>query len=136
MIRSLSAFFPAHNEEENVERMCNALRIVLPNVAEYFEIIIVNDDYPGSETMKKLKEIHNIDPRVVLIGLTRNFGHQMALTAGIDYARGEAVVTLDGDLQHPPELILTLIDNWKKGYDIVYTIRQDVFGVLFFIHRD
>jgi len=128
----ISIVVPVYREEEIIEEFYSKLIKVMEKSGSVFEIIFVNDDYPGSETMKKLKEIHNNDPRVVLIGLTRNFGHQMALTAGIDYARGEAVVTLDGDLQHPPELILTLIDNWKKGYDIVYTIRQDVFGETLF----
>ncbi len=128
----ISIVVPVYREEEIIEDFYNELIKILEKSGLVFEIIFVNDDYPGSETMKKLKEIHNNDPRVILIGLTRNFGHQMALTAGIDYARGEAVVTLDGDLQHPPELILSLIDNWKKGYDIVYTIRQDVLGETLF----
>ncbi len=127
-----SIVVPVYREEEIIEEFYNELVRVMEKSRAVFEIIFVNDDYSSSETMRILREIHNHDPRVVLIGLTRNFGHQMALTAGMDYARGDAVITMDGDLQHPPELILTLIENWRKGYDIVYTIRKDVLGETLF----
>ena len=129
---NVSVVVPVYREEEIIKDFYNELVKVMEKSGATFEVIFVHDDYSTSGTMLKLKELHNNDPRVVIIGLTRNFGHQVALTAGIDYARGEAVVTLDGDLQHPPELILTLIDYWKKGYDIVYTIRENVLGESFF----
>ncbi len=128
----ISVVAPVYKEKEIIRDFYNKLIKVLEKSGAIFEVIFVNDDYSNSETMKILKDIHDRDPRVVVIGLTRNFGHQVALTAGIDYARGEAVVMLDSDLQHPPELILTLIDYWKKGYEIVYTERQDVLGESFF----
>ncbi|MBI5739279.1 MAG: glycosyltransferase family 2 protein [Nitrospirae bacterium] len=128
----ISVVVPVYREEEIINDFYNELIRVMEKSGTVFEIIFVNDDFSNSETMKKLEAIHNKDNRVVLIGFTRNYGHQMALTAGIDYARGDAVVMLDADLQHPPELILTLIDNWKKGYDIVYTIREDVLGETLF----
>lgn len=128
----VSVVAPVYKEEEVIRDFYNELRKVMEKSGTAFEIIFVNDDYSTSEAMKILKEIHSNDSRVVVIGLTRNFGHQVALTAGIDYARGEAVVMLDSDLQHPPEIILTLIDYWKKGYDVVYTMREDVLGEKFF----
>lgn len=128
----ISVVVPVYREEEIIDDFYNELIRVMEKSATVFEIIFVNDDLSNSQTMRKLQQIHNNDNRVVLIGLARNFGHQIALTAGIDYARGDAVVMLDADLQHPPELILALIDNWKKGYDIVYTIREDVLGETLF----
>lgn len=128
----ISIVVPVYREEEIINDFYNELVKVVESSGTVFEIIFVHDDRSNSETMQKLKEIHYNDPRVVIIGLTRNFGHQIALTAGMDYARGEAVITMDGDLQHPPELIPALIENWKKGYDIVYTIREDVLGESFF----
>lgn len=73
--------------------------------------------------------MHQHDPRVKAISFSRNFGHQAALSAGIDYARGDAVIMMDGDLQHPPELLPTLIQYWLDGNDIVYTVREDTVGV-------
>lgn len=127
----ISIVVPVYKEEEIIIDFYNEVIQVMEKSGVIFEVIFVHDDNSSSETMQKLVKLHENDSRVVIIGLSRNFGHQVALTAGIDYARGEAVVTLDGDLQHPPELILTLIDYWKKGYDIVYTIREDVLGVSF-----
>jgi len=128
----ISVVVPVYKEEEVVEEFYNHLIKIMEEIKIDFEIIFVHDDYSNNETMTILKNIHSRDPRVVILGLTRNFGHQIALTAGIDYARGKAVVMLDGDLQHPPELILNLIEYWRNGYDIVYTIRQDVLGETFF----
>ena len=128
----VSIVVPVYREEEIIKDFYNELIKVMEKSGTFFEVIFVHDDFSSSETMQRLKEIYDGDSRVVILGLTRNFGHQVALTAGIDYARGGAVITLDGDLQHPPELILTLIDYWKKGYDIVYTIRDDVLGESFF----
>lgn len=128
----ISIVVPVYKEEEIIDEFYGRLADVMKKTNFNFEIIFVNDDYPGSKTMKVLKEIHLRDSRVRIIGLTRNFGHQIALTAGIDYARGEAVIMLDSDLQHPPDLIADLINHWKQGYDIVYTIRQDVLGETFF----
>jgi dolichol-phosphate mannosyltransferase len=128
----ISVVAPVYKEHEIIRDFYNQLITTMERSGMEFEIIFVNDDYSDSETMQILKDIHNNDPRIAVIGLTRNFGHQVALTAGIDYARGEAVVMLDSDLQHPPELILTLVDYWKKGYEIVYTVRQDVLGETLF----
>jgi len=124
----ISIVVPVYKEEEVIEEFYNKLVKVMEATKFSFEIIFINDDYPDSSTMVVLKKICQRDPRVLVIGFTRNFGHQIALTAGIDYARGEAVIMLDSDLQHPPDLIPDLIKAWKQGYDVVYTIRQDVLG--------
>ncbi len=88
-----------------------------------FEILFVNDGSRDA-TLKNILEIAENDPRVRYVSFSRNFGHQFALLAGIDRAGGDAVVTLDGDLQHPPELIPELLEHWRQGYDVVYTVRE------------
>lgn len=128
----ISVVIPVYKEEAIIDDFYRELLDVMENTGTVFEIIFVHDDSSSSETMKALKKIHDNDPRVVVIGFSRNFGHQIALTAGIDYARGDAVVMLDGDLQHPPELIPKMIDLWRQGYEIVYTIREDVLGETIF----
>lgn len=128
----ISVVVPVYKEEEIIVDFYRELLAVMEKTGTVFEIIFVHDDSSNSDTMKALKKIHNNDPRVVVIGFSRNFGHQIALTAGIDYARGDAVVMLDGDLQHPPELIPKMIALWRQGYEIVYTIREDVLGETIF----
>ncbi len=125
---TVSIVVPVYKEKEVIEEFYNELMKVMEYMRNNFEVIFVNDDTADSETMQILKKIHYSDERVRVISLSRNFGHQIALTAGIDYARGDAVIMLDGDLQHPPKLIPAMIDYWKQGYDIVYTIREDVLG--------
>jgi len=124
----ISVVVPVYKESEIIEYFYQQLLKVMERLGMSFEIIFINDDNPDSETMQVLKRILSQDERIKIISFTRNFGHQVALTAGIDYARGDAVIMLDSDLQHPPELIRTLIDYWKQGYDIVYTVRKDVLG--------
>lgn len=124
----ISIVAPVYKEKEIIEDFYQQLIKVMEKLKSSFEIIFVHDDSPDSGTMQVLKKIHSHDERVKVISFTRNFGHQIALSAGIDYAGGDAVIMLDSDLQHPPDLIPTLIDYWKQGYDIVYTLRQDVLG--------
>lgn len=124
----ISIVVPIFRETEIIRDFYHELNQVMKKIKTSFEIIFVHDDCPESASMQILKDIYNNDPHVKIIGLSRNFGQQVALTAGIDYASGDAVITLDGDLQHPPELILELISYWRNGYDIVYTIRKDVSG--------
>jgi len=128
----ISAVVPVFQEEEIIEDFYAELSSVMKDTGMRYEIIFVNDDYPNSKTMRKLRIIHDRDPNVVIIGLARNFGHQEALTAGIDFARGDVVVMLDADLQHPPRLIFDLLAQWRKGFDIVYTKRGDAVGETLF----
>lgn len=112
---------PAFNEEENLPVLIHRLIAVMEQYESY-EILIV-DDGSSDQTRHVLRELSKEYPVVRFISFSRNFGHQMALRAGYDNARGEAVICLDADLQHPPELIPALVDKWREGYEVVYTVR-------------
>ena len=118
----ISLVIPAFNEEENLPTLVHRLMGVMDRYDSY-EILIV-DDGSSDETRFVLRQLSLQYPVVRYLSFSRNFGHQMALRAGYDHARGEAVICLDADLQHPPELIPTLIDKWREGYEVVYTVRQ------------
>jgi polyisoprenyl-phosphate glycosyltransferase len=117
----LSVVAPVYNEEATVEefygRVCGALGGVR------FELVLV-DDGSTDGTSGVLDRLATTDPRVRVVCLSRNFGHQTALTAGLDHARGNAVVMLDADLQDPPELIPRMLDHWRTGCDVVYAVRE------------
>ena len=116
----LSIVVPAYNEEEVLPEFHKRLTSVLEEVEGACEILYVND---GSSD-RTLEVLNNFkDPRVAIIDLSRNFGKEIALTAGLDHARGEAVVVIDADLQDPPELIPKFIEKWQEGYDVVYARR-------------
>jgi dolichol-phosphate mannosyltransferase len=116
----LSVVAPVFNEEELVEefyaRVCAAL------AGLQFELVLV-DDGSTDATPRMLDQLAENDPRVRVVFLSRNFGHQTALTAGLDHARGDAVVMMDADLQDPPEVILEMLDHWRSGCDVVYAVR-------------
>jgi dolichol-phosphate mannosyltransferase len=118
--RLLSVVAPVYNEQELVEafvrRACAAVS-ALP-----FELVIVNDGSTDA-TPALLDRIAEADPRVRVVHLSRNFGHQAALTAGLEHAIGDVVVMIDADLQDPPELIETMLDEWRRGSDVVYAVR-------------
>lgn len=120
--RMISVVVPAYNEEENLPVLVHRLMTVLDQYESY-EILIV-DDGSSDQTRHVLRQLSRAYSAVRFLSFSRNFGHQMALRAGYDHARGDAVICLDADLQHPPELIPTLIDKWREGYDVVYTVRQ------------
>lgn len=111
---------PAHNEEEVIPLAFAEISKVMETLGVEWSIVFVND---GSRdcTLDVLEELYERDDRVSYISLSRNFGHQSALAAGLDHARADVVITMDADLQHPPELIPTLLDAWSAGYDIVHT---------------
>ncbi len=121
--KSVSVVVPCYNEQGNIAELYKKLNEVL---AEYnqAEIIFVDDGSTDS-TNAIIKKLTENDKRVQLISLTRNFGHQFALKAGLDHASGECVISLDADLQHPPSLIPDMIKKWNEGYDVVYTRRRD-----------
>jgi polyisoprenyl-phosphate glycosyltransferase len=121
LISVVSACF---NEEANVAKLYERVRDVLDADGQPFELIFV-DDGSFDGTFTELRQLSLRDPRVRVVRLTRNFGHQAALTAGLQQACGEAVVTMDADLQHPPEIIPELVRAWREcGVDIVYAIRD------------
>ena len=126
-----SIVIPVYNEQEVIHETYRRLTEVMRSTKEAYELLFVND---GSKdrTAEIIKEYSEQDPAVVLLDFARNFGHQIAITAGMDYARGEAVVVIDADLQDPPELILEMIEKWKQGFDVVYAKRTKRKGETYF----
>ncbi|MGI2295394.1 glycosyltransferase family 2 protein [Paenibacillus sp. GXUN7292] len=118
-----SVIVPMYNEEEVIEHTYLRLSEVMKQTKAGFELIFVND---GSKdgTVQIIEKIKRNDSTVRLIDFSRNFGHQIAITAGMDYAQGQAIVVIDADLQDPPEVILRMIEKWKEGYEVVYGKRQ------------
>ncbi|WP_421829224.1 glycosyltransferase family 2 protein [Larkinella sp.] len=118
----ISVVVPAHNEEENLPVLINRLESVLAPY-EDFEILII-DDGSMDNTLYVLQQLSHLYQSVRYLSFSRNFGHQAALRAGFDHATGSCVICLDADLQHPPELLPTLIAQWQEGYDVVCAIRK------------
>jgi glycosyltransferase involved in cell wall biosynthesis len=122
-MKKISIVIPAYNEEGNVAMIHQKIKEVFDGLHHYdFEIIFVNDG-SRDNTQQKLEELSSQYEEVKFIEFSRNFGHQPAVKAGMDNAHGNAVISMDGDLQHPPELIPEMIEKWEEGYDIVFTIR-------------
>jgi dolichol-phosphate mannosyltransferase len=121
---AVSVVVPAYNEEGNVRELFRGIVAALSKTHETFEVLFV-DDGSSDSTAERVAAICKADPRVGLIRLSRNFGHQAALMAGLDHARGDAVIVMDADLQHPPDLIPRLIDRWRSGVQVVQSVRQD-----------
>lgn len=115
-----------YNEEEVIETTYRRLTSVLEPIGETYELVLVNDG-SRDRTAEIVRSLCASDPRVKLVDFSRNFGHQIAVTAGMDYASGRAVVLIDADLQDPPELIPEMVARWREGYDVVYgkrTVRK------------
>jgi polyisoprenyl-phosphate glycosyltransferase len=117
-----SVIIPMYNEEAVIEETYRRLKKVMNSTGQPYELLFVND---GSKDLSAdiIRDYCSWDPAVKLIDFSRNFGHQIAITAGMDYASGEAVIIIDADLQDPPELILQMIGKWKEGYEVVYAQR-------------
>ncbi len=126
----ISVVIPAFNEQDNLPVLIQQLTVALKRIGLY-EIIIVNDG-STDETEHVAETLHHLDQNVHFISFTRNFGHQYALKAGLDVAKGDCVISMDADLQHPVSLIPTMICEWENGNDIVYTIRQETKNESFF----
>lgn len=124
MQKKISIVIPVCNEHRNVALIVEEINTTMQTVNYGYEIIFV-DDGSKDATLTAIKTLMQQQHHVFYISLSRNFGHQNALKAGLDAAYGDAVISLDGDLQHPPKLIPQLIKEWENGYDIVYTVRQD-----------
>jgi glycosyltransferase involved in cell wall biosynthesis len=122
---SLSVLVPLHDEEsvipESLRRVCSVLDRIPGGPHE----IVFVDDGSSDRTLEILEEAAALDPRIKVIALSRNFGHQAALTAAMDYANGDAVIVIDGDLQDPPEIIPELVERFRSGYDVVYAQRKE-----------
>jgi len=125
-----SIVIPVYNEQEVLPEFYHRLSRSMEQLDEPYEIIFIND---GSQdrSMEILHKLHVADSRVKIIHLSRNFGHQAAITVGMDYASGDAVITMDADLQDPPEVLLQLIQKYREGYDVVYATRKKRKGETF-----
>ena len=130
-IPTISIAIPVFNEVENIPILYDHLTKVLHDLSFNFEILFV-DDGSTDGTYLAIRDLQKHDRRVKALSLSRNFGHQAALTAGMQYASGDAVITMDGDLQHPPSLVPTLIEKWREGFEIVYTMRESTADESFF----
>ena len=127
----LSIVIPSFNEQNNLQALYSELMKVLPSLNMTWEIIF-SDDGSIDNTWGEIASLHEKDHRVRGVRLSRNFGHQYALLAGLSHAKGKAVITMDSDLQHPPELIKKLVAEWRKGNKIVHTVRMDIEKISFF----
>ena len=113
---------PAVNEEDSLPHFYERVVAVMEQVGEPFEVVLINDG-SSDGTFRVMRALHERDPRVRVVDFSRNFGHQIAISAGLDYARGDAVIIIDSDLQDPPEVIPQLIARWKAGVEVVYAQR-------------
>ncbi len=126
----LSVVVPIFNEEENIRFLHKELSSVLSKITENYEIVAV-DDGSSDPSLALLRLLSQEDPRLKIVSFSRNFGHQIAITAGIEFAKGEAIVIIDADLQDPPELIIEMMKKWTEGYDVVYAVRKERKGESF-----
>ncbi len=128
---TLSVVAPCFNEEGVLHELYRRVHEVLDSSGESWELVLVNDG-SRDRTPEIMRELHAQDSHVKVIDFARNFGHQIAVTAGMDYARGDAVVLIDADLQDPPELILEMLAKWREGFEVVYAVRSERKGETWF----
>lgn len=122
MFPKYSLIIPIYNEEETIAELYRRVKAVMDGLEGESELILVNDG-SRDRSLAMMRELHERDERVCYLSLARNFGHQVAVTAGLNFARGQVVVVLDADLQDPPELIPKLVEQWQQGFDVVYAQR-------------
>jgi dolichol-phosphate mannosyltransferase len=118
----ISVIVPIFNEEEVIPELYRRMAAVLGNIGQPWELVCVNDGSRDA-SLSMLLSLREQDARVKIINFSRNFGHQIAITAGMDYALGDAIAIIDADLQDPPELIGEMFDKWREGYEVVYAVR-------------
>ena len=117
-----SFIIPIYNEEKSIPELYRRMSAVMEQLDAPAELILVNDG-SRDRSLQMLRDLHEKDPRVCYLSLARNFGHQIAVTAGLNFVRGEAIVILDADLQDPPELIPDMVEKWQQGYQVIYAQR-------------
>ncbi len=122
---------PIFNEIEIVDAFCKRIKDVMDATGETWELVLVDDGSTDGST-ERIRELASTSKQIRPVIFARNFGHQIAVTAGLDYARGNAVTIIDADLQDPPEVILDLIEKWKEGYQVVYAVRAEREGESWF----
>jgi glycosyltransferase involved in cell wall biosynthesis len=121
---AISVVIPVFDEEDNLPLLYKRLTKVLGEVEPEYELIFI-DDGSRDHSVHILEELAGLDPHVIVVQLARNFGHQIAISAGLDFARGSGVIIMDADLQDPPEVLPEFIEKWREGHDIVYAIRTN-----------
>ncbi|MBF0139227.1 MAG: glycosyltransferase family 2 protein [Magnetococcales bacterium] len=120
----LSVVVPLYNEEDNVGELYQRLRHVMQEMQQNYELVLV-DNGSVDQTLSLIKALRRDDPHVHYVSLSRNYGHQGGLMAGLHRASGDVVISMDGDLQHPPELIPQLMQKWREGYEVVFTLKRE-----------
>jgi dolichol-phosphate mannosyltransferase len=128
---TISVVAPVYNEEQLLPEFYRRVVETLEPLDEPFEIVLVNDGCHDRSPLI-MRQLHEEDGRVKVLNFSRNFGHQIAITAGTDYAKGRAVVVIDSDLQDPPEVIRDLVERWHEGYQVVYAVRSEREGETWF----
>ncbi len=131
MTPKYSIIAPIYNEVENIPELYRRIREVMDSTDEPWELVVV-DDGSTDGSVDLIRDLADDDARLRPVIFARNFGHQIAVTAGLDYSRGEAVVIIDADLQDPPEVILEMITKWREGFEVVYAIRSEREGETWF----
>ncbi len=131
MVARYSIVIPVYNEELVIEECYKRIKATMDTTSEPYELLFVNDG-SRDKTEAMVSDLCDRDPRVRLISFSRNFGHQIAITAGMEASTGQAIVVIDADLQDPPQVILEMIEKWKEGYDVVYGQRLSREGETFF----
>ncbi|HEY9086963.1 MAG TPA: glycosyltransferase family 2 protein [Anaerolineaceae bacterium] len=131
MLPVFTVIAPIFNEKENLPVLYKRISDVMNSTNEAWELVLVDDGSRDGST-DIIRALAEQDPRVRPVIFARNFGHQIAVTAGLDYSRGQAVVIIDADLQDPPELILEMIEKWREGYEVVYAVRAQREGETWF----
>src|SRR5512140_779499 len=131
MTITYSIIAPIFNEFDNLPDLYRRVKEVMDSTGETWELILVDDGSMDGST-ERIRELAAADANVRPVIFARNFGHQIAVTAGLDYSRGAAAVIIDADLQDPPEVILELIKKWKEGYEVVYAVRAEREGESWF----
>ena len=130
-MKRVSIVVPVYNEADNIAHFVQSVEKVMETLPYAYEILFI-DDGSRDRSREILREMGERDPHVQSIFLARNAGHQVALTCGTDHANGDAVITMDGDMQHPPELLPVLLAKWEEGYEIVQTVRLTTEGASLF----
>lgn len=120
----VSIVIPAHNEQDTIPQLHKRLLTVMEQGSWPFEMIVV-DDGSTDQSLEILKRLKIQDPRVKYLSLSRKFGHQSAILAGLEHSTGNAVISMDADLQHPPELVQRMLELWRHGYEVVYTVKRE-----------
>ena len=131
MMKKLSIVVPVFNEQENIHEFYRRVTEVMAPLSYDYELLFI-DDGSRDQSAAMIRELADKDPHVEGYLFSRNYGHQLALTCGLEHAKGDAVISMDGDLQHPPEMIPELISLWESGYEIVQTVRKATEDATFF----